>query len=315
MATSSSSGTGGGSGGTVAQLDQNLIGPEAIVVDTQFVYFTTSSPGGGAANYVATIDTTTDAVGMPELSNFQAAPALALGGTGSGAYLGETNLGGMGELYLLGSGAPQSLESPMSPILGVAAYAAEVYFTTSDGNVWHYVAPGPATPFPTGNWSAAGAIAADIHGVYWATTSDLMMRAPLGTPSTPQELCTLTAAKVNAITTDGTTDIYWTNDAGVVMRAPNGATGTLPVSAKSLVSADADNDAAYGIATDGSSLYFARGDGIYRVDLMSTSMSTEHVGLAHPHGIALDQNHTVLYVAEHGSPPQNDGAIVAFKVQ
>jgi hypothetical protein len=295
--TASSSGTGGAGG--VIVLEDGLLGPDAIAVDTEYVYFTTNNPPSGpsTAGFVSK-----DGMqhGTP-VTGVLGAPAIA--SPGSGAYAATWAGTSQGTLYTFSGGtAATVVGTVMDTTLGVAVWGATVYFTTTGSKAWMIPPGGMPVVLSSAAGIASGPIVADSTGVYWPTTTDHMVSAGL-TGGNPTQLCTV-AASVNAVTTDSSF-VYWTDQSGGVYRVSKNSDAGTPETLNG-----GNGTPAYGIAVDNAGdVYFAQGSQVLRIVFPFGAPPTVLAGgLSHPRGVALDG--TFVYVAEQGTPSTSDGSIL-----
>jgi hypothetical protein len=281
----------------------NLVGPEGVALDSTHVYYTANDPNSPPVGVVGQVDKGGGSSMM--LLSATAAPAITWGLTATGVYAATTDSGSNGHIYQLPSTMPD-LTLPNLTVVGLAAQSSDVYFTTSDGEVWRSVSGGVPSSLLLG--FVSGPIAADVHGIYFATPTQIYRAGVDGT--SPKVLCPA-PAPVSAMTTDGMAFVYWTDVNGGVYQTANtpgdgGPPGTV---------ATPTGTQAYGIAADATgNVYFARGTAVYRVVFPSFQLTPIMPGLDQPHGIALDPSGNRLYVAEHAKPGATTGEIVSFAV-
>ena len=314
---SSSAGASSSSSSGVVTLLGGLVGPEAIAVDAQLVYYTTNNPPAGPSTvgWVAKDGSNSGT----SVSGVTAAPAVtaSVAAFGSPAYAATwtNNEAGMptGTLYAFSSSANKPLGTVMDSTLGVAASSASVYFTTTGSKVWSLQTGG--SPGAFGQWPeiASGPIFADEKGVYWPTTGSHMIESDLGgTAATP--LCTVPDPTVHAVAADPGF-VYWTDQNGGVYQVAKGGAG-VPV-----VVNPSGAVPAYGIAADplGKVVYFTQGTQVFRATVSSMGQAPVAlpttglaVPLVDPRGVAFDGSY--VYVADKGTPSKlpPDGRILRF---
>jgi hypothetical protein len=296
---SSSSGTGGSPAGTFVTLYDNLLGPEAIAIDADNVYFTLNDGAAKAmsgAGYVSKDGTKKDLW----YSLQDSVPAIW--STGSLIYI-AANLGTKGTIYAFDVTASSvtGLASVSDATLGVAVWGSTVYFTTQGSSPWVLPPAGSPQSFAPGT-IAAGPITADATGVYFPTATALMLSAPLGGAGSTTTLA-MVPDTVYAVTTDATS-VYWTDQSGGLYRAPKSASGVKTVVAP-------DTTPAYGLGIDPSTstLYYAHGQSVETVAFpFSQAPTILAKGLSNPRGVAVDSGW--VYVAVQGSGTAADGSII-----
>jgi hypothetical protein len=283
----------------VVVLLDKLIAPEAVAVDTNWVYFTTNNPptGPSTAGLVSKDGTASKTV----VSSVLGAPAVAAGnGLGYAAtWISATQ----GNISTYNFNSIPSTTSVADSTMGVTVWAATVFFTTTGSKVWKIPPGGAATNFTTWPEIALGPITADNVGVYWVTVNLSMMQADPG-GANPVQLCLATAA-VNGIATD-MSYLYWTDQNGGVYQTNKKQAGT-PAKL-----ASPNNTAAYGIAVSpsDSTVYFAQGSEVKRIKFPWNTTTTVASMLVNPRGVAFDGAN--VFVAERGtgSGTNPDGRIL-----
>jgi hypothetical protein len=305
--SSTSTGFSSSSSGTVevVALESQLLGPEAIAVDTQNVYFTTNNaaPVSSTVGWVAKSGATS-CTSLPAVTG---APAIVVGDSGSGAYAATWDSATAGTVYSVSSATVKVVGTVADSTLGVAAWGATVFFTTTGSKVWTIPSGGAPANFTSSPDIASGPIAADSLGVYWTTATGQMLAADLG-GAKAITLCTLPDPMVYAVATDEFS-VYWTDQAGGVYQASKTAAGT-----PTPLNTSGAGTPAYGIAVDPSNdgtVYFAQGAQVLRVTSPYGHPPNVIVtGLVNPRGVAFDG--TSVYVAEKGTsnPASPDGRIL-----
>jgi hypothetical protein len=210
----------------------------------------------------------------------------------------------MGTIYTFANGATTVLATVQGTPTGVAAWGADVYFTTMADKTWGLATGAPPVPLVSPSTAMpSGPITADASGVYWPTIDGHMVSVSPG-GGTATSLC-MVPDTVNAVTTDSAF-VYWTDQSGGVYQVAKTAAGAMP---KILNPPDGITPA-YGIVVDlTTSVYFAQGTRVLRVQFPFGSAPTVLAsGLVSPRGVATDQN--FLYVADHGTPPTANGRIL-----
>jgi hypothetical protein len=249
------------------------------------------------------------------LASLEAVPAMAPGGTGTGAYAAVTGPAKNGLLYSFGLGQSNPLvtETGMAVLLGVASHAGNAYFTAGGVgalDLYENVNGAVSSTLYTGAM-ATGPVAADSFGVYWPASDGEMMRINLdGSGVQP---ISKWAEAVYAMVTDGVGFLYWTDQGGNVFRV---ASHVPDAGSLQNLNGNTTANPAYGIAVDtgGTHVFFAKDDSVYLAQFPTWNTSLVASGLGHPHGLALDGNGTTLYIADNGNPPSTDGRILRMTV-
>jgi hypothetical protein len=276
-------------------IDQ-LIGPEAIALDTANVYYTTNNPPNGPST-VGYISKDLSKTGVV-VSNLAGAPAIVAAGSGTGAIAvgWSANSSGQpgGAIYSVIGGTATIPATVSMTMLGVAADSTTVFFTTPSWPAWAFTLGGaPPAPFSTSTEMAAGPIAADPQGVYWFTTAGHLLRA--NSDGTAVITLCMPPDTVNNIATD-MNSAYWTDQSGGVYLVGKSAAGNaVTLNAPSTTPA-------YGIAVSpgNASVFFAQGSKVLRLDFPYKNPPVMlATGLVNPRGVAFDG--TYLYVADKGT--------------
>ncbi len=302
----SSSGGGGSCPGTV--LRAGLLDPEAIAVDTQYVYYTTNdSPGGPSTAAFVSKDgmvSGTPLIGLLGAPSIAAANSLAYAVT----WVDDSFMQPVTTVNTFGGTTGPKVIGTLTGAapLGVTVWGATVFFTAVGTNVWIIPPGGMPVNFQTASTELpSGPIVADATGVYWPTTAGHMIASDLGGAKAISIGAVPDA--VNAVATDASS-VYWTDQSGGVYQLAKAGGGT-PMSINPL----AMMVPARGIAVDpsDSTVYFAQGTQVLRLQFPFGKDPVAVVtGLVDARGVAFDGS--FVYVADRGtgSAASPDGRIL-----